>query len=182
MKKPAEHLDNFEKSLSEIREDLILNNKITFEDSIHRTNFCKKLINFIKKIHLVLNKTAKDSAYEERFFVVAKYLLKRGAKYLKQEHLNLLNNLLRAVVNSSNSLLKNMKSITRVSGNPSFCFYMNFQNLVLEWIFIYGSCSEAALMRGSLMKVFLLYYVKFSQFYLSRGAYFIRYFTFHVLF
>jgi hypothetical protein len=109
MKKP----DNLEKSLSEIRQDLILKNKITFDDSTHRTNFCKKLIYLIKIIHLILIKTTNILTFEEKFFIVLKKILKRGANYLKQEDLHLLNNMVKAA-------------------NSSFSFYTDFITLNQE--------------------------------------------------
>jgi hypothetical protein len=101
--------ENLEKTLSEIRQDLILKNSISFTDATHRTNFCKKLIYLIKKMHSVVCRTPKDSTFEEKFFVVFKYLLRRGANYLKQEDLHLLNSMVRAAAHSSFSFYKNFR-------------------------------------------------------------------------
>ena len=101
--------EDFEKSLCEIRQDLISSNHIIFSDSTHRTNFCKKLIYLIKKMNRIMSKTAKDSTFEEKFFIVFKYVLRRGANYLKQENLHLLNNMIKSASGSCYNFYSNFR-------------------------------------------------------------------------
>lgn len=101
--------EDLEKSLTEIRQNLISNNNVTFTDSTHRTNFCKKLIYLIKKMNRIISRTAKDSTFEEKFFSVFKYLLRRGANYLKQENLHLLNNMVKSAAGSCYNFYANFR-------------------------------------------------------------------------
>ena len=101
------------KFLVEIRKNLLLEDKIKFEDKNFQTNYCKKLIYLIKKIKDQFIQNSDKKSFEEIFYLTYKYILLRGANYLNQEILHSLN-------------------IMSKTSDDAYDFYEKFKKLILE--------------------------------------------------
>jgi hypothetical protein len=83
------------KDLKEIRSEILLKEKIVFEDALMKTNYSKKLFYLIDKLHslFILNKEIEN--LDKLFIKILKKILFRGSNYFKLDQLYLLNNIMK---------------------------------------------------------------------------------------
>lgn len=75
---------------------MIEENNINLQDKNYKTNFCKKLIYFIKKILNAYLKYVERNLFEDVFYEVFKHILLRGANYFRQDKLHILNKMVKS--------------------------------------------------------------------------------------
>jgi len=102
---------NLNKDLLEIRNKVIIDNSIYYTDSIHEKNYTRKLLYLINKINQKNLSINRNCCFEEGFYIIFKYILKRGANYLKHDHLHLFNKMVK-------------------SSDKKFTFFSQFKNFL----------------------------------------------------